>query len=141
MKRAISSLGAINSLVPSGVSSMTSLNGPNGDTGHRPTTRRCPVVVPNAAISPSKRQRTAVADRLAERLWQRLEGVTGRDDSSNAARTVADLNRGTVLGRSFHDRYDRGHRPGQHADLFLRRSHALPRAWLARWRGPRLDGD
>lgn len=62
MNPATSSFGAISSLVPSGVSTMTSLIGPNGDTGHRPTTMRWPAAVPKAAISPSNRQRDPVPD-------------------------------------------------------------------------------
>ena len=67
MNPATSSFGAISSLAPSGVSTMTSLIGPNGDIGHRPTTMRWPVAVPKAAISPSNRQRDRVTDGLPGR--------------------------------------------------------------------------
>jgi hypothetical protein len=70
MNAATSSVGASSSLAPSGASTMTSLIGPNGDTGHRPTTMRWPAAVPKAAISPSNRQRGRVAGR------QRWKGAT-----------------------------------------------------------------
>ncbi|MDQ3761209.1 MAG: hypothetical protein M3460_05775 [Actinomycetota bacterium] len=56
---------------------MTSLIGPKGDTGHRPTTTRCPVVVPKAAISPSKRQRKAATDRFVRRVLNSYHRLVG----------------------------------------------------------------
>jgi hypothetical protein len=84
---------------------MTSLNGPKGDTHHRPTTTRCPVVVPKAAISPSKRQRKVGPDLSGQRdvIDLMIPAQTGADEPSVIApqgdeRRVASLNGVNQLG-------------------------------------------
>src|SRR6476620_161225 len=71
------SLGASRTRSSSAVCSITSVNAPNGDSSHAPTTIRSPDRLPVPAMCPVKTRRTALAG-LSAGLAQRLEFLVGQ---------------------------------------------------------------
>jgi hypothetical protein len=117
---------------------MTSLIGPNGDTGHRPMTMRWPVVVPKAAISPSNSQRAGASDHRCRKgaTESMIPGSTYRcgpdwistGEEFRLIDTVEVEDQGEVLAYTFEDlmRYHGPGSPGGVAHALKVMQRALP---------------